>query len=220
MKNKSASGEFTKSKGFGFVEFAEHHHALMALRKLNNNPETFTPQSRPIVEFSVESKVALNKRKRTKFKNNKTTNPSSGKSNQPNDDDDEEEDQPSFSGVKAKPLREDEKVEAPKLNRKIHENKKRLTERKKKLKKEEKAKKVQQEHEKQRALKSATKKQTKILQSSKKEGISDLAKYEAKHLAKARKEIAPPKAARSGSSLVAKRAAAQKTKWFVTDMKE
>jgi hypothetical protein len=28
-----------RSKGFGFVEFAEHVHALAALRKLNNNPE-------------------------------------------------------------------------------------------------------------------------------------------------------------------------------------
>jgi RNA recognition motif-containing protein len=28
-----------KSKGFGFVEFTEHIHALAALRKLNNNPE-------------------------------------------------------------------------------------------------------------------------------------------------------------------------------------
>ncbi len=28
-----------RSKGFGFVEFSEHIHALAALRKLNNNPE-------------------------------------------------------------------------------------------------------------------------------------------------------------------------------------
>lgn len=28
-----------RSKGFGFVEFTEHIHALAALRKLNNNPE-------------------------------------------------------------------------------------------------------------------------------------------------------------------------------------
>ncbi|CAG2163454.1 unnamed protein product [Oppiella nova] len=55
--------KFGKSKGFGFIEFAEHIHALKALRQLNNNPDIFTPQKRPIVEFSVENKVALNKKR-------------------------------------------------------------------------------------------------------------------------------------------------------------
>ena len=31
-----------RSKGIGFIEFAEHEHALCALRQLNNNPTTFT----------------------------------------------------------------------------------------------------------------------------------------------------------------------------------
>lgn len=30
-----------RSKGFGFVEFTEHEHALCALRQLNNNPTAF-----------------------------------------------------------------------------------------------------------------------------------------------------------------------------------
>ena len=30
-----------RSKGIGFVEFAEHEHALCALRQLNNNPKAF-----------------------------------------------------------------------------------------------------------------------------------------------------------------------------------
>ena len=64
MKNRLASGKFSKSKGFGFVEFTEHQHALTALRALNNNPAIFTAQKRPIVEFAIEDKVALNKRKR------------------------------------------------------------------------------------------------------------------------------------------------------------
>lgn len=33
---------FGKSKGYGFVAFSEHDDALMCLRNLNNNPETFT----------------------------------------------------------------------------------------------------------------------------------------------------------------------------------
>jgi nucleolar protein 4 len=32
------------SKGMGFVEFAEHQHALVALRELNNNPSIFTAE--------------------------------------------------------------------------------------------------------------------------------------------------------------------------------
>ena len=31
-----------KSRGFGFVAFTDHQHALAALRHLNNNPEVFT----------------------------------------------------------------------------------------------------------------------------------------------------------------------------------
>uniref|UniRef100_A0A1D1YCC0 RNA-binding protein 28 n=2 Tax=Anthurium amnicola TaxID=1678845 RepID=A0A1D1YCC0_9ARAE len=37
-----------------FVEFREHEHALVCLRVLNNNPETFGPGHRPIVEFALE----------------------------------------------------------------------------------------------------------------------------------------------------------------------
>ncbi|XP_026142984.1 RNA-binding protein 28-like isoform X1 [Carassius auratus] len=43
-----------KSLGYGFVAFKEHEHALQALRHLNNNPDIFGPQKRPIVEFSLE----------------------------------------------------------------------------------------------------------------------------------------------------------------------
>ncbi|MCI4379043.1 hypothetical protein PGIGA_G00223350 [Pangasianodon gigas] len=42
------------SLGYGFVEFQEHEHALQALRHLNNNPNIFTANKRPIVEFSLE----------------------------------------------------------------------------------------------------------------------------------------------------------------------
>ena len=40
MKNVNAKGN-AKSLGFGFVNFAEHKHALEALRHLNNNSEIF-----------------------------------------------------------------------------------------------------------------------------------------------------------------------------------
>ena len=53
-----------RSRGIGFVEFAEHEHALAALRALNNNPTTFTSQRRPIVEFAVEDARAVRKLER------------------------------------------------------------------------------------------------------------------------------------------------------------
>ncbi len=53
-----------QSKGYGFVTLGKHEHALTLLRKLNNNPEVFTKNSRPIVEFSVENRKAVNARKR------------------------------------------------------------------------------------------------------------------------------------------------------------
>ncbi|KAI9123386.1 hypothetical protein K1719_004686 [Acacia pycnantha] len=51
------------SRGVAFVEFSEHQHALVALRVLNNNPETFGPEHRPIVEFAVDNVQTLKLRK-------------------------------------------------------------------------------------------------------------------------------------------------------------
>ncbi|XP_074319581.1 uncharacterized protein LOC141656542 [Silene latifolia] len=50
------------SRGVAFVEFAEHQHAIVTLRVLNNNPEPFGPQHRPIVEFAVDNVQTLRKR--------------------------------------------------------------------------------------------------------------------------------------------------------------
>ncbi|XP_027910823.1 RNA-binding protein 28 [Vigna unguiculata] len=47
------------SRGVAFVEFSEHQHALVALRVLNNNPETFGPEHRPIVEFALDNVQTL-----------------------------------------------------------------------------------------------------------------------------------------------------------------
>nr|GMD05031.1 RNA-binding protein 28 [Ipomoea batatas] len=52
-----------QSRGVAFVEFTEHQHALVALRVLNNNPGTFGPEHRPIVEFAVDNVKKLMHRK-------------------------------------------------------------------------------------------------------------------------------------------------------------
>ncbi|CAG9539366.1 unnamed protein product [Cercopithifilaria johnstoni] len=58
-RNKlSASGEAV-SRGFGFVNFLSHQDALSAMKHLNNNPDIFTKEKRPIVEFSIENLLAL-----------------------------------------------------------------------------------------------------------------------------------------------------------------
>lgn len=48
-----------QSLGYAFAEFQEHEHALAALRHINNNPDIFGPQKRPIVEFSLEDRRKL-----------------------------------------------------------------------------------------------------------------------------------------------------------------
>ncbi|GAB2291783.1 hypothetical protein Dimus_026036 [Dionaea muscipula] len=50
------------SRGVAFVEFKEHQHALVALRVLNNNPGTFGPEHRPIVEFAIDNIQTLRQR--------------------------------------------------------------------------------------------------------------------------------------------------------------
>uniref|UniRef100_A0A2K5EH31 RNA binding motif protein 28 n=1 Tax=Aotus nancymaae TaxID=37293 RepID=A0A2K5EH31_AOTNA len=57
---KGAHGNMKgQSLGYAFAEFQEHEHALKALRHINNNPEIFGPQKRPIVEFSLEDRRKL-----------------------------------------------------------------------------------------------------------------------------------------------------------------
>ncbi|CAL4936516.1 unnamed protein product [Urochloa decumbens] len=62
LKNEK-KGVQKHSRGVAFVDFQEHEHALVALRVLNNNPETFGADRRPIVEFALEDveKVRLQK---------------------------------------------------------------------------------------------------------------------------------------------------------------
>ncbi|CAO3693386.1 unnamed protein product [Rhizopus stolonifer] len=50
-----------RSKGYGFLEFSTHAHALASLRYLNNNPSVFKGK-RLIVEFSLENKDVVDRR--------------------------------------------------------------------------------------------------------------------------------------------------------------
>ncbi|KAK6121458.1 hypothetical protein DH2020_044804 [Rehmannia glutinosa] len=52
---KGKEGEKRRPRGVAFLEFTEHQHALVALRVLNNNPDTFDPEHRPIVEFALDN---------------------------------------------------------------------------------------------------------------------------------------------------------------------
>lgn len=66
-ENKPTAGDPEgKLKGFGFISFKKHEDALNALRKLNNNPEIFSANHRPIVSFSIEDKKVLNIKERRK----------------------------------------------------------------------------------------------------------------------------------------------------------
>ncbi|KAL8553143.1 hypothetical protein ACS0TY_001696 [Phlomoides rotata] len=53
--SKKGEGEKSRPRGVAFLEFTEHEHALVALRVLNNNPDTFGPEHRPIVEFALDN---------------------------------------------------------------------------------------------------------------------------------------------------------------------
>ncbi|KAJ3670151.1 hypothetical protein LUZ60_010475 [Juncus effusus] len=54
-KKKVEPGNKKHSRGVAFVDFKDHEHAIVALRVLNNNPDTFGPDRRPIVEFALEN---------------------------------------------------------------------------------------------------------------------------------------------------------------------
>lgn len=56
------------SKGYGFVEFKKHEEALKALHRVNNNPQYFGADRRPIVEFAIDDvrKVQLRLKKTEK----------------------------------------------------------------------------------------------------------------------------------------------------------
>ena len=62
--NRPNAAGVGKSRGYGFVAFRDPKHALSCLEKLNNNPEIFGDKKCLIVQFSIENRSALEKRKR------------------------------------------------------------------------------------------------------------------------------------------------------------
>jgi len=62
------------SKEYGFVTFKQHEDALKALRIVNNNPNIFNSNKRPIVAFSIENRLVLQARQRRMDKS-KVCNP-------------------------------------------------------------------------------------------------------------------------------------------------
>mmetsp|Transcript_37125 Transcript_37125/g.60505 ORF Transcript_37125/g.60505 Transcript_37125/m.60505 type:complete len:790 (-) Transcript_37125:129-2498(-) len=89
-KSKKQKG---RSKGYGFVEFSEHVHALAALRLLNNNPEyaalaaggpkamsvPVPKRSRLVIEFTVENASKIQQRKKKLEKNQQSNFPKKAK---------------------------------------------------------------------------------------------------------------------------------------------
>ena len=68
---KAGTKDIAQSRGYGFVEFQHHGHALACLRQLNNNPDYFeysmshsnqdpSKRARLIVEFSLEDTRKVN----------------------------------------------------------------------------------------------------------------------------------------------------------------
>ena len=60
--SKTNSNGVGKSRGYGFVQFNRHNSALTALRAINNNPDVFSNNKRPIVDFAVENSAILKAR--------------------------------------------------------------------------------------------------------------------------------------------------------------
>ncbi|CAE8601532.1 unnamed protein product [Polarella glacialis] len=57
-ERKNDKGE-RRSKGFGFIAFKDHAHAMAGLQYLNDNSRVFGGLRRPIVEFAVDDKRKL-----------------------------------------------------------------------------------------------------------------------------------------------------------------
>lgn len=100
-----------KSKGFAFVNFENHENALKTLRGLNNNPGVFSKDQRPIIEFSLENKKAINARQK-RLEKSREKNPNFNKENVKKgpkmdknlekNEENENEDKTAFMGSKGK----------------------------------------------------------------------------------------------------------------------
>ncbi|XP_062929034.1 RNA-binding protein 28 [Mobula hypostoma] len=120
-----------RSLGYGFVEFMEHSHSLATLRYLNNNPETFGAEKRPIVEFSLEDRRklkvkemrALNNKKAQKLKAGipaASRKPTKSPSHQPQHESlESSQDKKKWSGFYTKPEVEVEELANGKKRKKV-----------------------------------------------------------------------------------------------------
>ncbi|CAO3628298.1 unnamed protein product [Cunninghamella echinulata] len=83
-----AATQLPRSKGYGFLEFHTHSHALASLRYLNNNPDLFDGK-RLIVEFSLEnSKVIERRNQRPSLSSNDNSNNKDRKRSRDSNNDD------------------------------------------------------------------------------------------------------------------------------------
>jgi nucleolar protein 4 len=51
-KDRIGTDAKLRSKGFGFLEFAEHEDALAVIAGMNNSPKFFDAKKRPILQFA------------------------------------------------------------------------------------------------------------------------------------------------------------------------
>lgn len=72
------------SKGRGFVEFTTHNHALAALRDINNNPEIYGKERRPIVQFAIDDVRKLRVLKKSQEVSKQTTTAENNNNNKGN----------------------------------------------------------------------------------------------------------------------------------------
>ncbi|KAF9377712.1 RNA recognition motif-containing protein [Podila verticillata] len=91
-----------RSKGYGFLEYSTHAHALAGLRWLNNNPSLFGEKKCLIVEFSVEN-VMVNKQRSDREGRRLGKNERDGKRKRGEDGDEEEQHEEQESQEKKRP---------------------------------------------------------------------------------------------------------------------
>lgn len=162
MKNKDKdTNQFTTSKGFGFVSFSTHKHALRVLRALNNNPETFTKERRPIVEFTVENLNALKKNKQFVVKESLDLGLES------------EIVDHKWAGYQTKPVGTDDKVINPITNKRMKDKKKKLQEKIKTQKLERREEKQDKERKESIKLKKKRIQENKVLNKKLKKKVTE-----------------------------------------------
>lgn len=198
MRNKDkTTNQFSTSKGFGFVSFSTHRHALRVLRALNNSPTTFTKERRPIVEFTVENMNALTKNKQFIIKESLELGLENEYVNH------------SWAGFQSKPFETQDKVINPITNKRMKDKKKRLQERIKEQKVEKREEKSNKQRKESIKLKRERIQENRPLNKSKKVVQDPSIDREMKFLSKlSTQSTTTNQTARPKSKLI------KKKKWF------